>query len=133
MAISFDKAVGFQEQALRLHSQRAEILANNIANSDTPGFKARDIDFHAVLQRSLGNQSKLEPAKTHTAHMDFNDPAASGQLLYRNPSQPAVDGNTVDTQTEIVEYSENALGFQSSFQFLNSKFKGLVRALKGDQ
>lgn len=133
MAISFDKVTGFHEDALKLRTQRAELLANNIANADTPGFKARDVDFNAVLQARLSQQkSGLDVAKTNQQHMSFKDDARSGKLMYRNPVQPAIDGNTVDTQTEIVQFTKNAMDFQSSFLFLNSRFKGLTTAIKGE-
>jgi flagellar basal-body rod protein FlgB len=132
MAISFDKVTGFQEQALKLTTQRAELLANNIANADTPGFKARDIDFKAMLRARLGMQKTLDVEKTDPHHLSFEDTAEQGKLMYRLPAQPAIDGNTVDTQTEIVQYTKNAMDFQSSFLFLNNRFKGLTSAIKGE-
>jgi flagellar basal-body rod protein FlgB len=133
MAISFEKVTGIHEQALRLRTQRAELLANNIANADTPGFKARDVDFKAVMQAQLSQQkSGLKVTKTNQQHMSLEDSRSSGKLMYRNPTQPAIDGNTVDTQTEIVQFTKNAMDFQSSFLFLNSRFKGLTRAIKGE-
>ncbi len=129
MAISFDKALGIHERALGVRSQRAEIIANNLANADTPGFKARDIDFKAMLA------SQMEPAAamkvTSERHIAATTPEG-GELLYRTPTQPSIDGNTVDTQQEMAEFSKNALGFQATFQFLNSKFKGLTSAIRGD-
>lgn len=133
MAISIEKVTGFHEDALKLRSQRVALLADNIANADTPGFKARDVDFKAILKARLGEQaSGLAVDKTHQNHMGLADAAADGKLLYRNPSQPAIDGNTVDTQTEIVEFTKNAMDFQTGFLFLNSKFKGLTSAIKGE-
>ena len=132
MAISFDKVTGFHEDALKVRTQRAELLANNIANADTPGYKARDVDFQAILQARLGQQKTLQVAKTNQQHMSVDDNAASGKLMYRNPTQPAIDGNTVDTQSEIVQYTKNAMDFQSSFLLLNSRFKSLTTAIKGE-
>ncbi|OZG73861.1 flagellar basal body rod protein FlgB [Hahella sp. CCB-MM4] len=133
MAISFDKALGIHEQALKLRTQRAEVLANNLANADTPGFKARDIDFKAVLQKQLGQQqSQLEVATTDEGHMSLSASGANGEMMYRNPSQPSIDGNTVESQTEIVEYTKNALDFQASFMLLNNRMKGLVNAIRGE-
>ncbi len=129
MAINFDKALGIHERALGLRSQRAEILANNLANADTPGFKARDMDFQAMLAGQMESAAPLRT--TNERHLTTATPA-TGELLYRNPIQPAIDGNTVDTQQEMAEFSKNALSFQASFQFLNSKFKGLTSAIKGE-
>lgn len=129
MAISFDKALGIHQKALEVRVGRAEILADNLANADTPGFKARDIDFKSVLAGISSGDLAMQ--RSHRAHLSDNMEGGA-KLLYRNPTQPSIDGNTVDSHTEIAEYSKNALSFQSSFQFLNSKFKGLVSALRGD-
>ena len=129
MAISFDKALGVHERSLDLRSKRAELLANNLANADTPNFKARDIDFQAMLAQEMDSAQPMRV--TNERHIAAATPA-TGEVLYRNPIQPAIDGNTVDTQHEMAEFSKNALGFQATFQFLNSKFKGLTSAIKGD-
>jgi len=140
MAISFDKALGVFPRALELNVQRAQVLANNIANADTPGFKARDFNFQAALAKAQGQTDggSLALAETEPGHMPIggeapggNGPASMPPLLYRNPSQPSLDGNTVDTQTELANYTRNAMQFQASFQFLNSRFKGLMLAVKG--
>ncbi|MCL6414440.1 flagellar basal body rod protein FlgB [Aestuariirhabdus sp. Z084] len=135
MAISFDRALGIHPQALEFRAQRAEVLANNLANADTPGFKARDVDFASVMKQQEGvqdteGQQKL--SRTHQQHVSgFIDETADTELLYRVPSQPSVDGNTVDSQREITEFTQNKIAFESSFTFLNSKFKGLSTAIKG--
>lgn len=139
MAISFDKALGIHDDAVALRSKRAEVIANNIANADTPNFQARDIDFKSVLQDVQGvkgvqqNQAPLKMLNTHAAHKDtVIHPDFAAELLFRTPMQPAVDGNTVDVQEEMARYTENALGYQASFDFLNRKFKGLTSAIKGE-
>lgn len=132
MAISFDSALGIHEDALLLRSRRAEVLANNIANADTPGFKARDIDFNAIL-RGEQDQFSVEMEQTQSGHSsDFLEPDFAADLMYRTPNQPSVDGNTVEMQQEMARYTDNALHFQSSFTMLNSKFKGLMSAIKGE-
>lgn len=134
MSISFDKALGIHEQALSFRGQRAAVLANNIANAETPNFKARDLDFAAVLAaQQSGQDSSFAAAQTHSGHMNAEsliDQVAG--LRFRTPLQPAVDGNTVDTQVEQAEYADNAIRFQASFTFLNSKFSGLMSALRGE-
>lgn len=135
MAISFSNALGIHEQALGLRVERAEILANNLANADTPGFKARDLDFKAILGNEMSGKGVAEPLQMDTTngkHLAQGHDAGSAALLYRTPHQPSIDGNTVDTQQETAEYMKNTLHFQSSFQFLNSKFKGLSSAIKGE-
>lgn len=133
MSISFSNALGIHESALNVRSQRAEVLANNLANADTPGFKARDFDFKAALAQASSDQVALQT--TQSNHLQANGQAAGGsaqELLYRTPMQPSLDGNTVDSQIELGAYMRNAMDFQASFQFLNSKFQGLSAAIKGE-
>ncbi|MCP8898639.1 flagellar basal body rod protein FlgB [Gilvimarinus xylanilyticus] len=131
MAISFNDALGIHEPALALRARRAEVLANNLANSDTPGFKARDFDFNAALQAQSGN-SGFAMAKTSSRHIQGQGDSSLGDgLLYRTPHQPSIDGNTVEDQVEHAEFMKNALDFQASFTMLNKKFKGLSKALTG--
>lgn len=131
MAITFDKALGIHEQALTARSKRAEVLANNLANADTPGYKARDVDFKAMLERATGEGAE-NMKRTHAAHIDDSRGAGSDDLLYRNPYQPSIDGNTVDAQQEQSRFMRNAMDFQASFEFLSSRFSGLSRAIRGD-
>ena len=135
MSINFDNALGIHEQALRFRGQRAEVLANNIANAETPNYKARDLDFAAALaaQQGEGESGSLPMARTNAQHIAIDgliDQVAG--LRYRNALQPAVDGNTVDSEGEKAAYTQNAIDFQASFTFLNSKFKGLMTAIKGE-
>lgn len=135
MSISFDKVLGINEQALRFRAQRAEVLANNIANADTPNYKARDMDFSAVLaaQADKSKNGTFALNTTNSRHIDAEGMGdTDGTLLYRTPSQPSLDQNTVDGQVEQANYAQNSVGFQASFTFLNSKFKGLVSALRGE-
>lgn len=132
MSISFESALGIHESALRVRGQRAAILANNLSNIDTPNYKARDLDFKQLLNKE-SQKSHLDLAVTQLAHM--NDVSVFGEdpdLLYRTPQQPSIDGNTVEDQIEHAEYMKNALAFQTSFQFLNSKFQSLKTAIRGD-
>lgn len=137
MAISFDSALGIHQQALLVRTRRAEILANNIVNADTPNYKARDIDFRAILGEATDSVAapaeQMNLAATRVGHLDgVIDPSLAADLLYRQPLQPSVDGNTVDVQHEQAQYAENALAFQASFTFLNRKFNGLMNAIKGE-
>ncbi|MGR3993070.1 flagellar basal body rod protein FlgB [Pseudomonas sp. 1121_17] len=135
MSISFDKALGIHEKALGFRAQRAEVLANNITNADTPNYKARDMDFSSVLAAESDKQQNGRFAldRTNTRHIDAQGLAMGDEALkYRTPTQPSVDQNTVDAQVEQANYTENAIGFQASFTLLNSKFKGLVSALRGE-
>lgn len=133
MSISFDTALGIHEKALGFRAQRAEVLANNIANADTPHYKARDLDFSAVLaaEQQKGQGFSLE--RTQARHLEASGfEIADPGLRYRIPSHPSLDQNTVDVQVEQASYAQNAIDFQASFTLLNSKFKGLIGALRGE-
>ena len=134
MAISFDKALGVHADALSLRSERANVLASNIANADTPGYKARDIDFHQVLKSMSGQQGgSLPMTSTSNSHANglLNADAING-LQYRASGQPSIDGNTVDLQKERTEFTRNTMEFNTSFTFLNSKIRGLMTAIRGE-
>lgn len=136
MTINFDKALGIHEQALMLRAQRNEVLAVNIANADTPNFKARDIDFRAALSAAGESSSgSLQMARTETGHIaqdsrDALSPLAA-QLKYRLPNQPTLDGNTVEEHVEQTAFAENALQYQASLQFLGGKLATLKSAITG--
>lgn len=115
MGISFDKALGVHPAALQLRLSRAELLSANLANVDTPNYQAKDIDFAAEMQRSM-----LKSSFT-----------SSPEIQYRVPYQPSSDGNTVALNVEQAEFSKNSLDYQSSLQFLSSKFIGLKQAIEG--
>jgi len=135
MAISIDKAIGIHDDALLLRARRAEVLANNITNADTPNYKARDLDFRAVLADKLEDtvQQPLELARTNGAHVyGIAEPAFVSELEYRIPHQASVDGNTVEVQEEMGRYTKNAMDYQATFGFLDKKFKGLTTAIKGE-
>jgi flagellar basal-body rod protein FlgB len=134
MAISFAQTTGFFEQTLDLRARRAEVLANNLANADTPHYKARDIDFKTELQRQLGGVANASFAmrRTRADHLDGAESRLVDDLLYRTPQQPSVDGNTVEEQVEHSAYMRNALAFQASFTMLNGRFKGLMSAVRGE-
>lgn len=133
MSISFSKALGIHEQALTLRNQRTALLADNIANASTPGYKARDLDFRQVLAEASGSgQRNVNVWQTHQRHLDGFGGSSSAEALYRVPSQPSLDGNTVDEQVENAVFARHALEHQASFQFLNGKFTGLMKALRGE-
>ena len=134
MAISIDKQFGVHQHALQLRSQRASVLANNIANADTPGFKARDLDFQAMLKNRMGEPSdQLNLQASHSQHSTTVLQADTiNGLKFRNPTQPSIDGNTVDSQKEKTEFAANSLQYQAAFEFLNGKVKSLISAIRGE-
>lgn len=130
---ALDNALGMHEMALKLRAQRMELLSSNLANADTPNYKARDIDFRSVLS---DYQSGTVPAATlktsHAGHISQGGGVMGAQLQYRNPVQPSVDGNTVDPQVEKAKFMENALQYQATLQFIDGRIKTLRKALRGE-
>ncbi len=126
--MSIDSALGVSPQVLALRAQRTELLSANIANKDTPGFKARDIDFAAAMREAAGAQGEM--TRTHAKHLSANgsDPASP---MYRIPSQPTMDGNTVESQREHAAFMDNAMRYQASLNFLDSRIRGLRTAING--
>ena len=133
MPISFERAFSLHDDALLLRGRRAAVLASNIANADTPGYKARDFDFGAMLAAAGHRQdSTVRLAATHRGHIAASPHGAAVDLKYRNPLHPSLDGNSVDAHVEQAKFAENALLMQTSFTFLNGKISGLMKALKGE-
>lgn len=134
MPISFEKAFSIHDDAMILRARRSSILASNIANADTPNYKARDIDFKAVMRTMQKPQAgdKLMLASTHRNHLSMPNTKIDATIQYRNPLHASLDGNTVDSHVEQSKFAENALQYQTSFTFLNGRIKGIVNALKGE-
>ena len=124
--------MGMQEQTLQLKARRLEVIAQNIANADTPNYKARDIDFKAVLGNAQSLQD-LSMAATRSEHYSSGQaPADAGGLMYRVPFNTAFDGNTVEMSVEQAQYGKAAADYQATLQFLESDISGIRKALRGD-
>jgi flagellar basal-body rod protein FlgB len=148
--LNLDSYLGVHQDALKLYGERTAVLANNIANADTPNYKARDIDFRSVLgaQSASGTGGapatggatgtrSLTLATTSSAHVGSTSntstsptTTASG-LKYRVPLAPSLDGNTVDVQLEQAAFADNSVRYQAALAFLADKFKGLLTAITG--
>jgi flagellar basal-body rod protein FlgB len=127
----FDNIFGIHEQALLLHGQRIGVLATNMANADTPNYKARDIDFSAVLAHT-DDSAPLPMSVTQGAHIAMNDAATLGaELKYRNPYQASLDGNTVEMPVEQAAFSENNVRYQASLGFINGDIAEMKLAITG--
>jgi len=132
MLNKLDQYFDFNTQALKLRSYRQQLLASNIANADTPNYKAVDIDFAHELKRVSGQQpGALRMAATSQGHMQ----AATGnpynaKIMYRNISQPNIDGNTVNMDEERAHFAENALRYETTTRMLNGQIKGLMAAIQ---
>jgi len=131
MAISLNTIFGVHDSALIYQSKRAEVLASNMANADTPGYKARDFNFKDVLSQLEGGQpSNLKT--THSKHIGLSTSPASVDLAYRIPTSSSLDGNTVDAKVEQAQYAENAMNYQTSLRFVNGKISSYLSALRGE-
>lgn len=129
MTINFDKALGVHQQALSVRQQRTEVLATNIANADTPGYKAKEIDFRAALNNAGLKNVSMD--RTHSAHINLHNQTPSYEQ-YRVAEQPSLDGNTVDIQQEKAAVADNTVRYQSTITFLSRKFSGMINAFKGE-
>ena len=148
MANSIDSFLGVHAQALAVESRRTQLLASNLANSDTPNYKARDVDFRAALAQAsapgaasggaagaTGATGRALPmAATNAGRSLAGGAAGSVQdptLLYRVPLAPSLDGNTVDPQLEQAAFAENAVRYQATLTLLNSRLRSLMTAITG--
>lgn len=143
MLNKLDAALSFHQNALRVRGQRQELIAANIANADTPNYKARDIDFNAVMKKALAGStaasSSVESqslAKTSALHLDGAKPGVSStsnmsaDTLFRPVIQGSVDGNTVDMDVERNQFVDNAVRYEASLTILNGELKKMMAALQ---
>lgn len=129
-----DNWVNFHSQALNVREMRQNILAANIANSDTPNYQARDIDFKAELTKAIKNQGNVNNIALHTTsnhHIQISMPKPTNQnLLYRIPYQASADGNTVEMDQERTVFIDNSIHYQSNLTFLSEQFKNVMSVLQ---
>ncbi|AKP90925.1 flagellar basal-body rod protein FlgB [Achromobacter xylosoxidans] len=124
----------FFQQSLSLRAQRQEVLSSNIANADTPNYKARDFDFKAAMQNAMEGSKRLpDTSLTLTSARHIPAKAVSEgptQMLYRLPYQPSLDGNTVDMDIERVQFADNTLHYQSTMQLLTGRIRSMMAAIQ---
>jgi len=135
MLDKLNAALQFQQEALNLRAQRQEILSANIANADTPGFQARDIDFASQLQKVMeqgrASGSGISLSLTSARHIPAqNVQAPDLDLLFRVPDQPSVDGNTVDMDRERTNFADNSVRYQTDLTVLGAQVKGMMSVLQ---
>jgi len=124
----FENPFGIHEQAAAVRNKRMELIAANIANADTPHFKARDLDFKKIL--SASNPAPM--AATNVRHFDTGEIESPNALVYRVPYNSSVDGNTVEIAVEQAQYGQAAADYQATMQFLENRIAGIRKSLKGD-
>ena len=130
MAIGFDKGFELHAQGMLLRSKRAEVIAGNIANADTPNFKAKGMDFNKAMQQA-SLQQQMGMSRTNSKHFDIST-GLNSNVNFRVPDQPDTgDGNSVDVQVERNLYLKNSLEYQAGVQFLNGKIKALEKVISG--
>lgn len=134
MSLSLDKAFGVLPSAVLIKARRAELLASNLANVDTPNYKSRDFHFTEVLAEveGIGMANRMKLAATNANHLTNEidkSKALEPELLYRIPAQPSLDGNTVDPQLERAAFAENTTHYQSTLEFLDRRVSSLRKAL----
>ena len=136
MIDKLDSALRFHQEALNLRARRQEVLSANIANADTPNYKARDFEFSSSLSQAVerGRQStstSMSLASTSSRHMTGAAQAGGdSELLYRTPTQSSIDGNTVEMDVERVNFADNAMRYEANLTVLGSKIKTLLAAVQ---
>lgn len=134
MSSRIDQDLQFSQTALNVRAYRQELLASNIANADTPHYKARDIDFKSALEGAMGRGSRMGPlplARTTQGHLDASGANRFGAAVkYRGELQSSVDGNTVNMDTERSAFAENAIQMEALISFVNQQFKMMNAALQ---
>jgi flagellar basal-body rod protein FlgB len=135
MPLNLDSYLGVQTQALSVGQKRMEVLADNLANVDTPNYKARDIDFKTALAQAGSPDAPLSLATTSPGHVGgasaSGDADTSAALKYRVPLAPSLDGNTVDAQLEQAAFADNTVRYQATLTFLSARLKNLMTAITG--
>lgn len=129
-----DSTLQFHQTALSLRAARQELLASNIANADTPNYKAKDIDFASALQGAMsGSKTSLPLVTTSPSHFSgtSGESVMGSPVMYRNVLQPSADGNTVDMDVERAQFADNALRYEASVKFISEQVKGVLTALQG--
>jgi flagellar basal-body rod protein FlgB len=132
VASKIDNALFFQQQALGLRAHRQQVLAGNIANADTPHYKARDFDFATTLQQAVTGhgESGLQIARTHVAHLEGTGGEGFPPLMYRKPVQDSADGNTVEMDVERGQFAENAIHYEAGLAFITHQLKLYTAAIQ---
>ncbi len=135
MAISIDNAFGIHENAMYLQGHRAQLLSQNLANSDTPNYKAKDIDFKSAL-KSVANGNAQAPLKaTQSGHIQpkgFLMGMAGAEELYRQPMQSSLDGNTVEPHIEMAEFTDNSMRYLMTLRIMSGRINSMLSAIRGE-
>ena len=132
MAISLNNVFGIHENAMHLQGRRAQLLAQNLANSDTPGYKAKDIDFESALKSVAKNNIQAPLKATQAGHIQPKGYFMGMEQLYRQPMQPSLDGNTVEPHVEMSEFTDNSMRYLMTLRILSGRINSTLSALRGE-
>ena len=133
MAFSLGSSFNLHEQALMIQTRRAQLLAANLANADTPHYKAMDINFNQALQKAVSESLPTDTLrKTHQRHIASKRETAGAEALYRIPLQASLDGNTVESEKEMSAFNDNSIRYVTSLRFLSGKIETLMSAIRGE-
>jgi flagellar basal-body rod protein FlgB len=124
-----DALFQYSQTALKLHAYRQQLIASNIANADTPGYQARDLDFASTLKTAEAAMTKGQPLPLRGTGPDATPFGA--ELLYRSVVQRSIDGNTVDLDLERAQFAENAVRYEAQLTFVTSQIKSMLAAIQG--
>jgi flagellar basal-body rod protein FlgB len=124
-----DELFRFSQNALNVHAYRQQLIASNIANADTPGYKARDVDFATALKNAAATQTKPQSPLARAANPDATP--FGTELLYRSVVQRSVDGNTVDLDIERAQFAENSVRYEAQLMFISGQVKSMLAAIQG--
>jgi flagellar basal-body rod protein FlgB len=135
MTNAIDRLFNLHQAALSARGYRSQVLASNIANADTPGYQARDVDFRAALGQAIGATGEQPTAMMRTSARHINasgtqDGTLAAPLVYRAVTQASIDNNTVDVNVERAQFADNAMRYEASLTFINSKIKSLLAAIQ---
>lgn len=131
MSLTTDNLFGINTQALNLWQRRSEVLASNMANADTPGYLARDVDFRKALASASGSDGNLALQTTAPGQIGSGSAASNAPLAYQIPNQPSMDGNTVDEQVQQADFAANSVHYQASLSFITAQIHMLRTAITG--
>ena len=135
MISKLDDMLKFQQTALNLRVHRQQLLASNVANADTPNFKARDIDFSSALRDALSaspHSGNVRLMTTSSRHLgSATDSVASAKILFRTPQQLSMDGNTVEMDAERARFADNSIHMEANLTFISGQIKTMLTAIQG--
>jgi len=132
MATGIGNIFGIHENAMHLQTRRAQMLAQNLANSDTPGYKAKDIDFKSALRSAASGKAHVPLKATQAGHIQPSGYFMGAEELYRQPMQPSLDGNTVEPHVEMSEFTDNSMRYLMTLRIMSGRVNKLQSAFRGE-